>query len=1791
MDDNNTGDRQAEAPEQVQLQGGTYEILRARLGSHSKELRSRLNELNAARKDVFGAVENKLLSSERISTSNNCIPRDMVPVGDKFIFGYNVFVGLRAETVLEDVFAIYQWKEGTFSPCPLDLIRSGEFESDFRNLYKYYRRTVFAKFSVIGPHLYMVFRVGRDVTDVKTFKWLIRDGALEYIDNRSDHECVFPSQHEFEWRRVTQDMFREGKNPHMSIKDRVFIETIHGDLTVKIEDNTETGEGIYAEPVDNPDQTLSDAEVYYAIVGNVILLKVRPYEEKTFRYILYNEKLQRAIRIDVIEQACLLLPEDHGLVFPKGYYLQTGEQKQFETQMDDMVFEKRLHSPNGEDYLYIFYNRDSGVYVLLSYNIIEQKIGTPVVCNGYSFFEDGTLMYFRANGETKKHHVIQIWQTPYYGPDFTIPVRHESELYKIGNKDIVRCMAECNEVMMLIGQDETYADLYLDISKKAEEIQDAYFWIASPETFHLAEPLAGIQAAACAAVDEYEKVARTKENTRAEIGRVSQEVREIIEALKRDQIDDIAGFVERLTQLRSVRGEVISLRDLRYADTEMIELLESEVAEHTEQLSHQCVEFLLRPESLDPYRQTAEQQKQKVPELKKVMEAKELQQQVTETASELEMLTEIVSNLKIEDATETITIIDNISLVYAQVNQVKSTLKNKLKEIGMVEGQAEFSAQLKLIDQSVINYLDVCDTPEKCEEYLTKSMVQLENLESRFADFEDFVVQLADKREELYDAFESRKAQLVAERNQRASALMASAERVLKGIENRVKGLSDINQINGYFASDLMIDRMRETVEQLRRLGDTVKAEEAEGRLKSIHQDAVRQLKDRQALYEDGENVIRFGSHRFGVNRQALEGTIVRKDRQLFFHLTGTGFFEALTDPELEGTKDVWDLDLVSETPEVYRAEYLAFKMFQDLQSHPPAELEALRTLSTLELAARVQAFMGPRYDEGYVKGVHDHDAAKILEALIQLTSTIGLLRYSTGARALAMLFWHAGNVRPEEKAILAAEIAGMGHINRLFGPSEAQGGYISKIKTRLDEFVKDTRLLDPALVDEAAAYLFHELAEGSGFVVSKIAADIKEGLERHLQQSAFADSFRESTELLAQDPISGFRLLADWARSYLIDAGRRGQSEYAEEVATLLLPGQGEGRKVVAESVERELTDLTGSHALVEQGAYRLNYCHFMARLWHHEKHVVPQFTRYQQCRKQLVKRYTEEFRLEEFQSHVLTTFVRNRLIDKIYLPLIGDNLARQIGAEGQDKRTDRQGMLLLISPPGYGKTTLMEYVANRLGLTFVKINGPAVGHRVTSLDPDEAPNAAAREELTKLNLAFEMGNNVMIYVDDIQHTNPEFLQKFIALCDAQRRVEGVFRGRPRTYDLRGKRACVVMAGNPYTESGERFRIPDMLANRADTYNIGDIVGDNYDQFAMSYIENCLTSNPVLEKLTRRSQNDADTILKIAETGQQEDLDFEGNYTVEEINEYVATMKKLLVVRDVVLNVNREYIRSAGQAREYRTEPAFLLQGSYRNMNRIAGRVLPIMNDEELWTLIYATYEQDAQTLTSSAESNLLKFRELTGRLNDEQTTRWEAIRKTFRRNLLLGDETDDKAGRIIQQLNAFGAGLDSIKDVLTDGVTAMSIRPAPEQEPSHRDEFKVATEEVLGKMGQLIAEIKHQRAEDVDHQKSQHAEKVQKDSRMLVSVLEEQFKAMETWLLPMAHGDKKDRERTIGELLTRFETMMQGYGRLIEVLKSKRDQIATPTASKPQAHPTPPVKGKTPKAARRKPPSKNKS
>ena len=1815
------------------LESSTYEIIRSRLSSCGKELRSRLDQLNDARKQVFGSIDTALLSTERITTEHNCIARDMVAIGDHFLFGYNVHFGLKSETELSDVFAVYGLSDHTLHAQDLSLLNNSEFDRDFKELFRYYKNAVFAKFAVRGPQLYMVFRVGKSATEVKVFKWLIESpdsasSTLRYINNRSEHEFRFPSQHDFEWIRATRDDHHYGDYPHISIKDRVFVETVGGDLTVKVENNTDSGEGIYSEPVDDPDQTLDDAETYYAMVGHIILLRVRPYQEKQFRHLIYNEKLQQAMRLDSIQDACVLLPDDHGLIFPNGYYLQDGEYKTFEHNLSEMLFERTISAPNGEDFLFVFYNRDSGTYVLLQYNLIEQNIQTPLICNGWTFFEAGELLCFKSQGDAQKHHAIQLWQTPYVGEDYVPHISSDSFLTRVGNKDIVRGMAECHEILNLINKEDTYANLYTDLVRQSSEVIDSYFWLGRDDTFNLAETLSDVKAAATAAVDEFDKVMRVRKNTADETRAAQTRTEEILSQLRHRRFEHINDFVTSLSDLRAVRGNIISLRDLRYVDGGLIENLESSVAVQTERLSRTCVEFLLRPSSLEPYEQKVRHEQAGIEHLAKVKDARSLEEDIARSASELEMLIEIVSNLQIDDATQRTTIIDNISTIFSTVNQARALLKKKLQELASVEGVAEFNSQMKLLNQAVVNYLDICNTPEKCEEFLSKVMIQLEELEGRFAEFDEFILQLTEKREEVYNAFENTKLQMVEARNKRANSLMSAAERVLKGIQSRVQSFETVNDIHGYFAADLMIEKVRNIVDQLRKLDDSVKVDDIQSRLKTVREDAVRQLKDRQELYVDGENTIRLGAHLFSVNTQALDLTTVLRDGELFLHLTGTNFFETVdsrlfTDAGLlSGTDGVRDQEVVSENRDVYRGEYLAWQILKasiDPSAGDSQQVPSVANLAAMtggDLLTLVQRFMGPRYGEAYTKGVHDVDAATLLKALLDMHQTIGLLRYDTRARSLASLFWNVFADR-KQKSSVAPRMSGAGAIEHAFQDAAGRDGYVEQLHELLESFIADGgpvtrggagwrpveagagtgcqtvnnaggRLL-AELSHDAAEYLFCELSGDATFAVSRVAAGMAQEFRIHLKTNSFEEAFNQSVAAVSKDKASCFVLLKNWIQAFLASTDPDHNSmDYADEVALILMPGAPDGSQVTDAAVDAELSGIVGSHPIIEGGTYRLNYNRFVQRLTTFEATTVPRFNAWTELKHNLVERGREEMRLDEFRPRVLTSFVRNKLLNDVYLPMIGDNLAKQMGAAGEGKRTDLMGLLLLVSPPGYGKTTLMEYIANRLGLIFMKINGPALGHAITSLDSSEATNAGAREEITKLNLALEMGDNVMIYIDDIQHTNPEFLQKFISLCDAQRKIEGVYKGKSRTYDLRGRKVAVVMAGNPYTESGETFQIPDMLSNRADIYNLGEIIGESTAAFEMSYLENSLTSNPVLAKLSSRSQQDVYVIIRMANDEPRDGIELEGNYSLEEINELVGTMQKLMRVRDVILTVNKEYIRSAAQSDDYRTEPAFKLQGSYRNMNRIAEKVVPIMNDDELTALVVSNYENDAQTLTTGTEANLLKFRELTGLLSDTDAERWNDIKRTFRQNVKMrGISNDDRTGQVIATLANLSDGLNEIQKALTGGLTALTERqineleaPTPEPPEQSLPSFDVLREDLQGLSTGLAAinqsivagmsELAESRTplSDTTHTPTSVSRATEQSSgterptdavdsgritivnripQTVVAVLKQQFRLMNQWLEPI-HQASQSQQADMSALRQQIDKCLGLYEKLIE-------------------------------------------
>lgn len=1616
----------------AKLEAGAYEVIRQRLDKHGAELQRRLDLLNADRKAEFGGIDTALLATTRLTTENNCVPRDMVAIGPKrFLFGYNVHLGLRTQMHVTDVFAVYDFQvdDHSFHPNKDDLLADKAFAEDFDYLYRYYKGASFLKFHRIGPHLYMGMQVGRGATEVKTFKWLIDDeeGTLKYLGNRFDHEFVFPTHQEFEWKRARREMYRHGLHPHISIEDRVFVETIGGDLTVKVENNTETGRGIYNEPVDNADQTLDDAEIHYAIVGNLILMKVLPYQEKNWRYLVFNERTREAHRIDSIAESCVLLPDGHGLVFPHGYVLQTGEVKRFETGLPPMRFERRVAAANGEDTLFVFSHLESGSYLLLSYNLITQGVATPIICHGYSLFPSGELILFQGDEEPRKHHVVQSWRTPFVTQQDSPHAKSQTFLSKIGNAEIVRCMAECNGVLTLLAKDDSFSGLYVELARSAGDIADSYFWVDREEAQKLKESLLEIKTTAEAALGEFEKVRRMRKAAADQTEALQTQVNKSLSAAGGSDPDNILAYVHLLATLRELRGQIIALRDVRYVDLETVARMDTGVAEAADKLSEKCVAFLLKPEALDPYRQQITEQQTRVPTLHKVTEAQEVEEALAKSSSELEMLTGIVSSLKIKDATETTRIIEAISSLFAQLNQVRSVLRNRRNDLAKVEGAAQFQAQLSLLNQSVLNFLEVATTPEKCDESLTRVMVQIEELESRFSDFDEYAAELTTKRDEINSAFESRRLSLVEARNRRAQSLGQSADRILTSVRNRLAAFAKPEEVHSWIAGDAMVAKLRDLIEDLRKMGDSVRADELQTKLKTLQQDSLKQIRDKAELFVDGGDLIQLGKHKFSVNRQPLELTILPRDEGLAFHLTGTRYFEAVTHPELEALRHVWNQAVVSENDSVYRAEYLAWKF---LQSGTPFSPQA------------VPDFMAPRYHEGYTKGVHDHDAALILQPLLEMQAALGLLKHSPLVRGLALLVWHGWEDSAEKQA-LAARMMAKGRMRDLLGHAsvEVNAALAARVATECSRLTGIHELGDtssPSLHTAVAACLTDELQHLSSkhpalpVTRSSAAVELMRSFRKELTVKRAAHDFDASLDALTAQPWLAFEIALDWLRALhsTTDFGL-----LVEAAALLVLKDQPPAALPASPPSRATLTGFTGTHPRIQEAKLELDYHEFIARLQRYDQSIVPDYERFQKLKHDLAQQRRNELRLDQFKAGVLSSFVRNRLIDQVYLPIIGANLAKQIGAVGNDTRTDRMGLLLLISPPGYGKTTLMEYVASRLGITLVKINGPAIGHKVTSLDPAEAPNASAREEVEKLNLSLEMGDNVMIYLDDIQHTNPEFLQKFISLCDGTRKIEGVFQGQAKTYDLRGRKVAVVMAGNPYTEVGGKFQVPDMLANRADTYNLGDILGGHEAAFKDSYIENSLTSNPALARVAARSHKDALAVLKIAMTGNREGIEFEGNQSAEDINDCVAVMEKLLKVREVILRVNQEYIRSAAMEDAYRTEPPFKLQGSYRNMNKISEKIQPLMTSAEVQSLIEDHYRGESQTLSQSAEANLLKWREINALASEADQARWTEIKRTFGRNLLAGGGGEnDPVSRITGQMSAFTAGLEKIEQAVAN-------------------------------------------------------------------------------------------------------------------------------------------------------------
>ena len=249
-------------------EGGAYEVIRKRLVDQGQQLEDKTRRLNEARLSEFGSTKMSVTSHTRVRTENNCMARDIVQVGDHILFGYNVFIGLKRETKVEDVFSLIRVSANLdeMEPVPVEgtFLAEPRFRNDFDELYRYYNQTRLIELTIKNNRLLAGFQIGEKLEDIRVFRWSVSaDGEqVEYLDNRGERDIQLPPSFDFEWIETKREDIVHGRYPHINILDTVFVETTGGDLTIKVENNTEDGLGVFREPVEDLTQSLDDADVF-----------------------------------------------------------------------------------------------------------------------------------------------------------------------------------------------------------------------------------------------------------------------------------------------------------------------------------------------------------------------------------------------------------------------------------------------------------------------------------------------------------------------------------------------------------------------------------------------------------------------------------------------------------------------------------------------------------------------------------------------------------------------------------------------------------------------------------------------------------------------------------------------------------------------------------------------------------------------------------------------------------------------------------------------------------------------------------------------------------------------------------------------------------------------------------------------------------------------------------------------------------------------------------------------------------------------------------------------------------------------------------------------------------------------------------------------------------------------------------------------------------------------------------------------------------------------------------------
>ena len=460
----------------------------------------------------------------------------------------------------------------------------------------------------------------------------------------------------------------------------------------------------------------------------------------------------------------------------------------------------------------------------------------------------------------------------------------------------------------------------------------------------------------------------------------------------------------------------------------------------------------------------------------------------------------------------------------------------------------------------------------------------------------------------------------------------------------RAADLDGLEQIDGFFAADALVTRVRTAIRELTQLGEAGRAAELEVQLGAAKDTARRTVSDKSELFSDGG--VKIGRWQIGVNTEQFELRLRPTDdlSDMELRLTGTDLVLPVPDAGLATFADLSAQSYPTENALLTRGVYLAFTAVDD-----GVAVEGIG-----ELAQR-------RVDDGYEMGVHDADAALILAATAPVFDAPGL-RWAGAVRAVAGVWW--SRLSDESRTALSAELAAV----RALGRGATRTALVERIGPELLEVAGAAGLTDVFDLDAAVQWLSESAAAPAitahGGRVASDFVDWARHADISLKGVSFATLVRWIVDRLAVDATLGGDGLPSGPYFALCTA------DVAAEAAWKL-----SDTKVKVTDVENviRIEGLRGQHPLVNAGLLDLpvGRAHTVFRIYRRDG--LDRFKAFNEARRTTLARWREELGLDTLRPRVLTSFVRNRLVDEVLLPLVGHNLARQLGLNGSP-----QGLLL---------------------------------------------------------------------------------------------------------------------------------------------------------------------------------------------------------------------------------------------------------------------------------------------------------------------------------------------------------------------------------------------------------------------------------------------------------------------------------------------------------------------------------